>query len=84
MLRVKVIKLSKNVEQESTSSTKKVEEKCHRLPNGIMKKTLRVMQKYLKEGIMVSESPRGRIPFQEYHLISDKKEDSTMIGIIQA
>ena len=31
MLRVKVVKLSKNVEEASTSSTKKDEEKCHRL-----------------------------------------------------
>jgi hypothetical protein len=32
MLRIKVAKLSKNIEEASTSSTKKVEHKCHRLP----------------------------------------------------
>jgi len=32
MLRVKVVKLNKNVEETSTSSTRKLEEKCHRLP----------------------------------------------------
>jgi hypothetical protein len=32
MLRVKVVKLSKNVEEASTSSVRKLEEKCHRLP----------------------------------------------------
>jgi hypothetical protein len=50
---------------------------------GRMKKRLRVTQKYLDEGIMVNKSPRGRIPFQEYHLLSDNKEDSIMIMIIQ-
>jgi septal ring factor EnvC (AmiA/AmiB activator) len=33
MLRVKVVKLNKNIEEASTSS-RKVEEKCHRLPEG--------------------------------------------------
>jgi hypothetical protein len=32
MLRVKVVKLSKNVEETSTSLARKLEEKCHRLP----------------------------------------------------
>jgi hypothetical protein len=36
---------------------------------GRMKKNLRVTQKYLKEGIMVNKSPRGRIHFQEDHLL---------------
>ena len=48
-----------------------------------MKKWLRVKQKYLKEGIMVNTSLRGRIPFQEDHLLSYNKEDSTMIVIRQ-
>jgi hypothetical protein len=32
MLRVEVVKISKNIEESSTSPTKKVEEKFHRLP----------------------------------------------------
>jgi hypothetical protein len=32
---------------------------------------------------MVNKSPRGRIPFQEDHILLDNKEDSTMIVINQ-
>jgi hypothetical protein len=54
---------------------------CYR--KGRIKKRLRVTHKYLKEGITINKIPRGRIPFQEYHLLLDNKEDSTMIVINQ-
>jgi hypothetical protein len=44
---------------------------------------LRVTQKYLKEGMMVNKSPRGRIRFQEYYLLSENKKYSNMIVISQ-
>jgi hypothetical protein len=46
-LRVKVVKLSKNVEEResSTQPVEKVEEKCYRLLERKMKISLRVMQK---------------------------------------
>jgi hypothetical protein len=74
---------NKNVE-ETRSPTQPVEEKYSRLPERKNEEKVKsYMQKYLKEGIMVNKSPRGMIHFQEDHLLSDNKEDSTMIVINQ-
>jgi chromosome segregation ATPase len=83
MLRVKVVKLSKNLKKHPHHQQRKLKRNVTGYQKGRMKKRLRVTQKYLKEGIMVNKSPRGRIPFQEDHLLSDNKEDSTMIMINQ-
>jgi hypothetical protein len=62
---------------------KRVEEKCSKLPKKRMKKRIRIMQKYSKEGIMVNKSQRGmntkEIHFQEDRLHSGSKEASIMV-----
>jgi len=48
MLRVKVVNLSKNVEEASTSSAKKVEEKSHKLPERKNEEKVKIYAEVLK------------------------------------
>ena len=55
MLRVKVFKLNKNVEETSTSSTNKVEEKCHRLLEGKNKEKHKIYAEVIKGSVKKEE-----------------------------
>jgi predicted nucleic acid-binding Zn-ribbon protein len=76
-LRSKIVKLNKNIEETETStSTVENEEKHSRLQKRRMKKRVRVMQKYSKEGIMVNKNQR-RMSIIEIHLQQDLPHSGT-------
>ena len=55
MLRVKVVKLSKNIEEASTSSVNIVEDKCHRSSEGKSQENPKSYAKVIKGSIKKEE-----------------------------